>query len=401
MVTRKLSAILAADVVGYSRLIRADEEGTLAALSAIREEIVNPKIAEHHGRVVKLMGDGMLAEFGSVVDAVRTGVEMQDAMSEHQGDVPEDRRITFRVGIELGDVVIDGDDIQGDGVNVAARLEALAVPGGVCVSGAVDDQVQHRLGLHFEDTGERVLKNIDRSVRVWQWATQAAVAPTTDVSETLPLPEKPSIAVLAFSNMSADPEQEFFADGIAEEIITALSKISSVRVIARHSTFAYRGQSLDLRKVAKELGVRYVLEGSIRRRAERIRVAAQLIDAIDGSHVWADRYDRVLGDLFDIQDQITKEIVTALRVQLTDGEEALIWGRGTDNVEAWQYCLRATDIWLRFSTSDYLEARFLDEKAISLDPEYAHAHAVLGFTYWWEGRLGYIGNSEEKFKRAF
>jgi adenylate cyclase len=402
MVTRKLSAILAADVVGFSRLIRADEEGTLAALRTIREDIVNPKITEHRGRVVKLMGDGVLAEFGSVADAVRHAVEVQHAVTEHQADVPEDRRIAFRMGINLGDVVIDGDDIQGDGVNVAARLEALAAPGGICVSSAIHDEVRHRLGLAFEDMGERVLKNIDRPVRVWRWtAPGAAISPTVDaVLATSLLPDKPSIAVLAFNNMSADAEQEFFADGIAEEIITALSKISSVRVIARHSTFAYKGQSPDLRRVAGELGVRYVLEGSIRSRGDRIRVSAQLIDAIDGSHIWADRYDRVLGDIFDIQDEITKEIVTALRVHLTDGEEAQIWARGTSNVEAWQHCLRATDLWLRFSASDYLEARTLAERAIALDPTYAHAHALLGFTYWWEGRLGYIGDSAQKFHRA-
>ncbi len=403
MVTRKLSAILAADVVGYSRLIRADEEGTLAALKTIREDIVNPKIAEHHGRVVKLMGDGMLAEFGSVVDAVRNAVEVQSAVSEHQANVPETAGIAFRMGIELGDVVIDGDDIQGDGVNVAARLEALAEPGGICVSGAVHDQVRHRLGLEFEDTGERALKNIDRPVRVWQWADQDRTVTRTADAEpaTFPLLEKPSIAVLGFNNMSADAEGAYFADGIAEEIITALSKISSMRVIGRHSTSGYKGQSPELRKIAAELGVRYVLEGSIRSRGDRIRVSAQLVDAIDGGHVWADRYDRVLGDIFDIQDQITKEIVTALRVQLTDGEEALIWARGTNNVDAWQYCVRANDIWLRFSVSDYLEARSLAEKAIALDPNYAHAHAVVGWTYWWEGRLGYIGRSEERFRRAF
>ncbi len=401
-VVRRLAAILAADVVGYSRLIRADEEGILARLNALRKEIIDPSIAKHDGRIVKLMGDGMLAEFASVVDAVRNAVEVQQAVAEHEADVPEDRRIVFRVGINLGDVVVDGDDIQGDGVNVAARLEGLAEPGGVCISGAVHDQVRDRIDLPFEDLGEQEVKNIDRPIRVWRWAsdTSAAACGPATTDKPQPLPDKPSIAVLAFNNMSADADQEYFADGIAEDIITALSKISNMRVIARNSTFAYKGQSLDLRKVASELGVRYVLEGSIRIGGKRIRVSAQLIDAADGSHLWADRYDRVLDDIFDIQDQITKEIVTALRVQLTDGEDALIWARGTNNVEAWQYCVRAGDLWLHFNPSDYLESRSLAEKAIALDPNYAHAHAVLGFTYWWEGRLGYVGSSEEKFQRA-
>ncbi len=279
-VQRRLAAILTADVVGYSRLIRADEEGTLAALKALRKDIVDPKIAEHHGRIVKLMGDGMLAEFGSVVDAVRNAVEVQQAVMEHQADVPEDRRIVFRVGVNLGDVVIDGDDIQGDGVNVAARLEGLAEPGGMGISSKVYEEVRDRIDLAFEDLGERELKNINRPVRVWRWVADvpAAGSGQSIADAPLPLPDKPSIAVLPFNNLSNDPEQEYFADGIAEDIITELSRLRGFFVIARNSTFSYKGTSPDVRQVARELGVHYVLEGSVRHAGSRVRVTAQLIE---------------------------------------------------------------------------------------------------------------------------
>ena len=398
---RRLAAIMATDVVGYSRLIRSDEEGTLAALKALRADLIDPKIAEHHGRVVKLMGDGMLAEFASAVDAVRAAVEAQRAVAERNADLPEDKRIAFRVGINLGDVVVDGDDIHGDGVNVAARLEGLAEAGGICISGGVYDQVRDRIDFPFEDLGEHQVKNIDRPVRVWRWVTDGvAAAGTASADKPLPLPDKPSIAVLPFDNMSGDPEQEYFADGLTEDIITALSKVSAMRVIARNSTFAYKGVSSDLRRVAETLGVRYVVEGSVRRGGERLRITAQLIDAADGSHLWAERFDRVVDDLFDIQDEITKEIVTALRVQLTDGEEALVWSHGTDDVEAWQCCVRATELFLEFHSSDHLEARALAERAVERDPTYAHAWAVLGFTYWWDGRLSFTSEPGAKYAKA-
>jgi len=395
---RRLAAIMAADVVGYSRLIRTDEEGTLAALKTLRSELIGPKIAEHHGRIVKLMGDGMLTEFPSVVDAVRAAIETQQAMAEHNATLPKDKRIEFRVGINLGDVVIDGDDIHGDGVNVAARLEGLARPGGLCISGGVYEQVRDRLALTFTDMGEQAVKNIDRPVRAWHWRAAATAAATADL--VLPLPSKPSIAVLPFDNMSSDPEQEYFADGMAEDIITALSKISRMRVIARNSTFAYRGKSPDVRQVARDLGVRYVLEGSIRSGGNRLRITAQLIDATDGSHVWAERFDRTVDDIFDIQDEITKEVVTALRVNLTDGEDARMWARGTKDIEAWQLCVRAYELFVRFNSTDFLEARALAEKAIARDPNYAFAWATLGLTFWVDGRLGYTANSEAKIARA-
>ena len=266
---RRLAAIMATDVVGYSRLIRADEEGTLEALKALRADLIDPKIAEHHGRIVKLMGDGMLVEFASVVDAVHAAVETQQALIDHNSDVPAEKRIELRIGINLGDVVIDGDDIQGDGVNVAARLESMAEPGGICVSGTVYESVRDRMDVPFEDLGEREVKNIDRPVRVWRWSVAARVGPTVTESEPLPLPDKPSIAVLPFTNMSGDPEQEYFSDGITEDIITELSRFRSLFVIARNSSFAFKGEAVDLAEVAERLGVRYILEGSVRKAGGR------------------------------------------------------------------------------------------------------------------------------------
>jgi TolB-like protein/Flp pilus assembly protein TadD len=398
---RRLTAILATDVVGYSRLMELDEVGTLTVLKAHRRELIDPAITEHRGRIVKLMGDGTLVEFASVVDAVACAVAIQAGLAERNDDTPEDRRIELRIGVHLGDIIVEGADIYGEGVNVAARLEGLAEPGGICLSGDAYRQVRGKVEANFEDLGERQVKNLAEPLRVYRIATKGpSSTPSQAVTGSLPLPDKASIAVLPFDNMSSDPEQEFFADGISEDIITALSKISRMRVIARNSTFAYKGQALDLRRVAGELDVRYVLEGSIRRGGNRLRITAQLIDADSGSHVWAERYDRTVADLFDIQDEITKEIVTALRVKLTDGEEAFVLARGTDNIEAWQYCVRAHELFMRFNSSDYLEARVLAEKATRIDPNYAYAWATLGFTYWWDGRLGYTEDSDAKFVRA-
>ena len=398
---RRLTAILAADVVGYSRLMELDEAGTLAALKTHRRELFDPAIAEHRGRIVKLMGDGTLVEFASVVDAVACAVAIQAGMAARHDSAAEDRRIELRIGVHIGDIIVEGEDMYGEGVNVAARLEGLAEPGGICLSGDAYRQVRGKVEANFEDLGERELKNLAEPLRVYRVAAEGASSTRTPVAaRAQPVSDKPSIAVLPFDNMSSDPEQEYFSDGISEDIITTLSKISRLRVIARNSTFAYKGQALDLRRVAKELGVRYVLEGSIRRGGNRLRITAQLIDAESGSHVWAERYDRTVADLFDIQDEITKEIVTALRVKLTDGEEAFVLARGTNNIEAWQYCVRAHELFMRFNSSDYLEARVSAEKAIGLDPDYAYAWAILGFTYWWDGRLGYTDDSDAKFARA-
>ena len=396
---RRLAAILAADVVGYSRLMGADEAGTLARLKSLRKELVQPKITGRGGRIVKLMGDGLLAEFPSVVEAVQCAVDIQQDIAEREPDMSGDRRMRLRIGVNLGDIIVEGSDIYGDGVNVAARLEGLSEPGGVVLSDDAYRQVRDRLDLVWQDDGEHEVKNIARPIRIWRWSPMGE-SRSAGATATQPSPGQPSIAVLPFDNMSDDPEQGFFADGITEDIITALSKIAKLRVIARNSTFAYKGQALDLRRIARELGVRYVLEGSIRRGGDRMRITAQLIDADTGSHLWAERYDRRVADLFDIQDEITKEIVTALRVKLTDGEEAFVLARGTNNIEAWQYCVRASELVMRFNSYDYLEARVLAEQATRIDPDYAYAWATLGFTYFWDGRLGYTDDSNAKFLRA-
>ncbi len=308
--TRRLAAILAADVAGYSRLMGADEEGTLERLKALRRELVDPKIAEHHGRIVKTTGDGMLVEFASVVDAVRCAVEVQQAMAERNTGVAADSRIELRIGINLGDVIVEGDDLYGDGVNIAARIEALADAGGVFVSNTVHDQVRDRLPFVFEDLGEQQVKNIARPVRVYRVRDAASLTLPSErrrSAPALPLPDKPSIAVLPFANMSGDPEQEYFADGMVEEIITALSRIRWLFVIARNSSFTYKGQAVDVKQVGRELGVRYVLEGSVRKAGNRVRITAQLIDALTGTHLWADRFDGSLEDVFELQDKVAIE----------------------------------------------------------------------------------------------
>jgi adenylate cyclase len=381
---RRLAAILAADVVGYSRMIRSDEDGTLAALKALRVELIAPKLAEHNGRIVKLMGDGMLVEFSSVVDAVRAAVETQKAVADRNAGLPEGKRIVFRVGINLGDVVIDGDDIQGDGVNVAARLEGLADPGGICISGAVHDQVKNRMPFTFEDLGEREVKNINEPVRVWRWHRHAAAEPPSLLSAqtATPPPDKPSIAVLPFTNMSQDPEQEYFADGITEDIITDLSKVSGLLVIARNSSFAYKNQSPDVRRVCHDLGVRHVLEGSVRRAGGRVRINAQLIDGSSGGHLWAERYDRSLEDIFAVQDEVTREIVDALKIALTINEQTRLEGRGKVNPEAYDCLIRGRICVLQFTPEAMVESRALLERAIDLDSTLlAPAHAMLSVVH--------------------
>ena len=373
---RCLAAIFVADVVGYSRLIRSDEEGTLAALKALRADLIDPKIAQHQGRVVKLMGDGMLAEFPSVVDAVRAAVETQQAVTEHNSGLPEDKRIEFRVGINLGDIIIDGEDIQGDGVNVAARLEGLAQPGGVCISGSVHEQVRDRLDVPFEDLGEKEVKNIARPVRVWQWPNDAAPVAAATEHEPLTLPDKPSIAVLPFDNLSGDPEQEFFADGMAEDIITGLSRFRSLFVIARNSTFAYKGKSPDVREVAQDLGVRYILEGSVRRGGQRIRITAQLIDAEVGSHLWAERYDRDLEDIFAIQDEVTDAIVAAISPEIDQVERNRAQRKPPESLDAWSLYQRGLTTY-HATTKESLEAAIKQfDKVNELDPGFAPAYAM-------------------------
>lgn len=380
---RRLAAIMAADVVGYSRLIRTDEDGTLAALKALRTDLIGPKIADHHGRVVKLMGDGLLAEFASVGEAVRAAVEMQQAMAERNASVPEEQRIEFRIGINLGDVAIDGEDIYGDGVNVAARLEALAEPSGVYVSGAVYDQVRDRLELRFEDLGKQQLKNIDRPVRVWRWLRDG-ITPTPKAAQVeRSFPERPSIIVLPFNNMSRDTDQEYFSDGITEDIITDLSKVSGLFVIARNSAFVYKNKAFSVPQVCRELGVKFALEGSIRRAGNRVRVTAQLIDGTSGGHVWAERYDRDLTDIFAVQDDITRQIVGALKVTLSEAEKARNTETGTGDIDAHDLFLRGREL-IRGVKKDremFDQATACFRRAIALDPNYAAPYAGLGMAY--------------------
>ena len=401
---RRLAAILAADVVGYSRMIRADEEGTLVALKALRQQLINPTVADNNGRIVKLMGDGMLVEFASVVEAVRAAVAMQDALADYNAGLPEDKQIRFRIGINLGDVVIDGDDIYGDGVNVAARLEGLADPGGICVSGAVHDQVKNRMQLALEDLGERQVKNIDEPVRIWRWSRRASADQTSVTAETgPPLPDEPSIAVLPFDNMSGDQDQEYFADGITEDIITEISKIRGLMVISRNSTFTYKRKAVKAQDVCRDLGVRYVLEGSVRKAGERVRITAQLIDGRSGGHLWAERYDRGLADIFAVQDDVTERIVRSLAVKLIEGYETRSSRVETDNPDAYDCLLRGRENYRLYSKDGNLAARQLYERAIELDPNYAAAYAALAETYlhdWFAGAADALDRALELAQTA-
>jgi adenylate cyclase len=372
---RRLTAILAADVVGYSRLMGANETGTLAALKALQADFIGQKIAQHQGRIVKLTGDGMLVEFPSVVNAVACAAEVQGGMRDRNARVPQDRRIEFRIGVNLGDVIIEGEDIFGDGVNVAARLEEIAPVGGIAVSQSVRDHVGKRLHLIFEDMGERRLKNIERPIRVYSVSLDALPAEQTSGAASAHLQEKPSIAVLPFINMSGDPEQEYFSDGITEDIITDLSKVSGLFVVARNTVFTYKGKSAEVQEVAKRLGVNFILEGSVRKAGSRVRVTGQLIDGKTGGHMWADRYDRDLTDIFAIQDEITHAIVEQLKVKLLPQEKKNIAQTPTDNVEAYTYYLRGRQFTERRSKAYYQLARQMFAKAAELDPLYARAYA--------------------------
>jgi adenylate cyclase len=375
---RRLTAILAADVVGYSRLMGANESGTLAALDTLRADLINPKIAEHQGRIVKLTGDGMLVEFPSVVNAVACAAEMQRGIHDRNKGVPQDRRIEFRIGVNVGDVIVQGSDIFGDGVNVAARLESIAPPGGITISGPVRDHIGNRLDLAFEDMGDQSLKNIERPIHVYRVSLDgpAAQGGRHEGPAQQDQLEKPSIAVLPFNNMSGDPEQEYFSDGITEDIITDLSNVSGLFVVARNTAFTYKGKPVKVQQVAQELGVRFVLEGSVRKAGSRVRVTGQLIHGKDGGHVWAARFDRDLTDIFAIQDEITRAIVEQLKVKLLPQEKKSISQAPTDNVEAYTYYLRGRQFLQRRSTKAYYElARRMFAKAVELDPLYARAYA--------------------------
>jgi TolB-like protein/class 3 adenylate cyclase len=374
---RRLAAIVSADVAGYSRLMGRDESGTLAALKALRQEVIDPAIVSHVGRIVKTTGDGLLLEFPSVVNAVRCAVEVQMAMADRAAGIAEDRRIAFRVGINIGDIIVEGDDIFGDGVNVAARLQEIAPPGGICISSRVHEDVRDRLDTAFDDGGTQTLKNIARPVQVWRWQPGTAAPPRPAPPPTaLPLPDKPSIAVLPFQNMSGDPEQEYFADGIVEDVITGLSRNRGLFVIARNSSFAYKGKSPDIRQVGRELGVRYVLEGSVRRAGNRIRITGQLIEAASGAHLWADRFEGNLEDIFTLQNQIQSRVIGGIApsLELAEFERAK---RKIGNLQAYDCYLRSLSAAFRFSREANEEALSYAEQAVVLDPDFALGHMAV------------------------
>jgi TolB-like protein len=374
---RKLAAILAADIAGFSRLMGLDEAGTAKALREHREAI-DPILAGHGGRVFKTTGDGVLVEFPSIVAAVECAVAVQKLMAERNADVPEDGRMLFRMGINLGDVLIEGEDILGDGVNVAARLEAIAQPGSISISDAAYQQVRDKLNMNFEDAGEHQLKNISRPVRMYRVRLDRSFA---QVKPALPLPDKPSIAVLPFQNMSGDPEQEYFADGVVEEIITALTRFRQLFVIARNSTFTYKGRAVDVKQVGRELGVRYVLEGSVRKVANRVRITGQLIDASSGAHLWADRFEGALEDIFDLQDRVTESVVGAIAPKLEQVEIERARRKPTESLDAYDYYLRGMASFHQTSQASISEALDLFYKAIEFDADYAAAYGMAAWCY--------------------
>ena len=438
---RTLSAILSADVEGYSRLMGEDEDATIRTLTTYRE-LMSTIIQKHRGRVVDSPGDNLLAEFGSVADAVRCAVEIQEEFRVRNAELPENRKMEFRIGINLGDVVKEGERIYGDGVNITARVEGLSEGGGICISGTVYDSIKNKLSLSYESLGEHTVKNITEPIRVyrmrvgpdaaapgvskekrhgvkrWHWTALAAVVvlivgavtiwnfyfrlpsvePASVEKMAFPLPDKPSIAVLPFTNMSDDPKQEYFSDGITENIITALSKTPKLFVIARNSTFTYKDKPVKVQQVAEELGVRYILEGSVQKTEKRVRINAQLIDAITGRHLWAERYDRNLSDIFAVQDEITIKIISALRVKLTKGES--LWGVGTDNLDAYLKYLQSRKHGQRFSKESYALRRKLAEEAIALDPEYVDAYLELSDTYLLSMRSSSPDSAKQLLERA-
>ena len=392
-VERRLVALVAADVAGYSRLMGRDEERTLGDLKSVRQMLVDPTIAACRGRIVKTTGDGMLVEFASAVDAARCAIEIQRGMTERNVAVPPDRRIEFRIGIHVGDIIIDSDDIFGDGVNIAARLEGMADPGGICISDDAHRQIRGKVDIDFGDMGSQSLKNIAEPMRVWQirvggeCAPERSAVPTVPV-QPLPLPDRPSIAVLPFDNMSGDREQDYFADGMVEEIITALSRFKSLFVIARNSSFAYKGKSVDIKRVGQELGVRYVLEGSVRKAGNRVRITGQLIEAATGNHIWADRFDGELEDVFGLQDKVTSNVVGLIAPRLEQAEFERVRQKPTDKLDSYDLYLRGMA--LIHQRASLADAYKLFKHAIELDPQFAAAHAMLAWT--WMARQATTGS---------
>ena len=377
-VERRLAAIMATDIVGYSSLIEKDEARTLASIKALRAEVINPLLEAHKGRVAKLMGDGAIVEFGSVVDAVACAVALQQAVAAHQAEIPPSSRIVFRIGINLGDVVVEGDDLLGDGVNIAARVEALAEPGGICITDTVMRQLAGKTDFGFEDAGERTLKNISQPVRVYRLRSQlpSAVQGSQSSPAQPALPDRASIAVLPFANMSSDPEQEYFADGIVEDIITALSRFRTFAVVARNSTFAYKGRAVDVRTVARDLGVRYVLEGSVRRSGDKVRVTAQLIEGASGAHLWAEKFEGAVADIFDIQDEITRSVIGLIEPQIRKAEIERARRKPPESIDAWDLYVQALPLVYAANVPGYTDAIVLLDRAIALAPDYAPALAL-------------------------
>lgn len=443
---RKLTAILSADVKGYSRLMGEDEEATVRTITAHRE-VITLVIQKYRGRVVDSPGDNILAEFVSVVDAVQSAVEIQEVIRAKNAELPEDRRMEFRIGINLGDVIQEGERIYGDGVNIAARVEGLAEAGGICISGSAYEQIENKLALGYEYIGEHTVKNIVKPIRVYRvpvrtetvdkvidekmvepkrgklvalavvitlfvvvggvmlWKSiQRKVSSQMEIASVekmaYPLPEKPSIAVLPFDNLSEDPKQEYFSDGISEEIISALSRVPKLFVIARNSTFIYKGKPVRIKQVAEELGVKYVLEGSVRKAGDKVRITAQLIDAIKGHHLWSERYDRNLKDIFAVQDEITKKIITAMQVKLTEGEQARTVAKGTNNLDAYLKCLQANDYLNRANIESNALAKQLADEAINLDPDYAWAYYIKALTYTNDVWFGTSKSPKHSWTRA-
>jgi len=401
-VERRLAAILAADVAGSCRLIGIDEEGTLAQLKALRKTLFDPKIAEHHGRIVKNTGDGVLVEFASVVDAVRCADEIQRGVAEQNIDVPQIKRIEFRIGIHIGDIIIEENDIFGDGVNIAVRLEGIADPGGVSISDDAHRQIRGKIGIDYDDMGPQVLKNIAEPMRVWRarigasFSTARLTNRPTSTAQALALPDKPSIAVLPFENMSGEPEQEYFADGMVEDIITGLSRSKSLFVIARTSSFSYKGKAVDVKRVGRELGVRYVLEGSVRKAGNRVRITGQLINAATGAHLWADQFDSLLEDIFDLQDRVTSSVIGAIAPQLQRAEIERAQRKPTGSLQAYDYYLRALASLYRRTREETTEALKLTEIASGIDPEFAAAYALGARCYAQKKSFGWSSDASQE-----
>ena len=400
-VQRRLAAILAADVVGYSRLMGEDESGTLARLKSMRRDVLDPKIAEYGGRIVKLMGDGALVEFPSAVDAVEYAIDTQQILSGLNRILPQQSRIEFRMGINLGDVIVEGDDIYGDGVNIAARIEGIAEPGGICVSAMVYEGVHDKLEVEFADMGGQSLKNIAAPVHVYK--VQVSTGNGTDDTgiASKALFRRPAVAVLPFENMSGDPDQEYFVDGLTEDIIAALSHWRSFPVIARNSTFAYKGTSPDIRKVGEELGARYVIEGSVRKGGNRVRVSAQLIDAGTGHHVWAERYDRAIDDFFALQDEMANRIAAIVEPALAKAEGGRIATKQPTDFAAWEYCLKGFDHLGKYTKEDNILARDMFTSALALDPNYARAYSGIAYTHCRDIRFRFTEDKEVSCRAAF